>query len=704
MRIVIDMQGAQTVNRFREVGRYSLSLALAMTRNAGEHEIWLVLNGAFPESVFGIRHAFDGLISQERIRVFEIPAHVAEAERANAWRARAAEKIREYFLQQLKPDVVVLTSLFEGYEDDAVTSVGALATRLCTAVNLYDQIQLPNQRDELNNDTQREYYARKAASLKHADLLFTISEAARGTAIDTQQFLPNHVVNISAATDMAGSADVCIDPDAPQAIAEAVIRSVSDPKCREEPGENYLDQENDFAWDACAKRAINALEIMVREKRLARTSTEKLETISELVGAIAEINDSVKPKDSDLVRVADCLVFDTGCAAPKQLLLDISAIVQRDAKSGIQRVVRSLLREFVVNPPQDIDVRPIYYDGSHYKYASAFTATFTGKQSREVVDEIVDFRQDDIYLALDLNASLTAAVHDFHMHLQCRGIKIYFIVYDLLLVQHPEWWPVWTGVIFEAWLQSISEVATGLICISESVAEDVREWLEQNPPQRSSGPMVTSFHLGADVENSLPSKGIPKDAQALLNVFNAKPTFLMVGTIEPRKAHVQALAAFDILWGQGIDINLVIVGKQGWLVDHLVVKLRGHSGLNKRLYWLEGVSDEFLEKIYAASTCLLVASEGEGFGLPLIEGARHDKPIIARDIPSFREVAGGHALYFRGLSPRDLADTLTTWLGLYQRGMHPKSEGMHYLTWQESALQLKEQLGLKVTHYPVSPA
>jgi len=62
MRIVIDLQGAQSTSRFRGIGRYSLSLALAMARNAGKHEIWLALNSAFPESILFIRHAFEGLI------------------------------------------------------------------------------------------------------------------------------------------------------------------------------------------------------------------------------------------------------------------------------------------------------------------------------------------------------------------------------------------------------------------------------------------------------------------------------------------------------------------------------------------------------------------------------------------------------------------------------------------------------------------
>ena len=81
-------------------------------------------------------------------------------------------------------------------------------------------------------------------------------------------------------------------------------------------------------------------------------------------------------------------------------------------------------------------------------------------------------------------------------------------------------------------------------------------------------------------------------------------------------------------------------------IPTIVEKLRHHPELGKRLFWLEGISDEYLEKVYATCVCLIAASEDEGFGLPLIEAARHRIPILARDIPVFREVAGDHASYF----------------------------------------------------------
>jgi len=166
----------------------------------------------------------------------------------------------------------------------------------------------------------------------------------------------------------------------------------------------------------------------------------------------------------------------------------------------------------------------------------------------------------------------------------------------------------------------------------------------------------------------------------------------MVGTLEPRKGHVQVLEAFEQLWQAGHGVNLVIVGKQGWGVESFVERLCAHPELNKRLFWLEGISDEYLEKVYAASTCLIAASYGEGFGLPLIEAAQHKLPTIARDIPVFREVAGEHAYYFDGKSPDALAQSIKAWLTLHGADLHPKSNDMPWLTWKQSARQLFENI------------
>jgi hypothetical protein len=93
---------------------------------------------------------------------------------------------------------------------------------------------------------------------------------------------------------------------------------------------------------------------------------------------------------------------------------------------------------------------------------------------------------------------------------------------------------------------------------------------------------------------------------------------------------------------------LAIVGRPGWTVEELIEKLGRHPSLRTRLFWFEDVSDEYLHRIYRS------CSEGEGFGLPLIEAAQHKLLILARDLPVFREVADGHASFFNGCRLRRL--------------------------------------------------
>lgn len=391
---------------------------------------------------------------------------------------------------------------------------------------------------------------------------------------------------------------------------------------------------------------------------------------------------------SDLIRsIAKAMAFNRR-PDKRQLLLDVSVLAITDAKSGIQRVVRSIFMELLNCPPEGYSVRAIRFTNGQYHYANEFTAK-SGNIPCMGADEPIDFYQGDIYLSLDLNMNLTSQVEPIYKDLRNKGVELFFIVYDMLPIQHPEWWHDEISPMYRAWFEMISRNASGLCCISGAVAQEVSTWLSQNPPERAqSGPKVSSFHLGADLENSMPSLGLPDTSDEVLDAIQNSHSFLMVSTIEPRKGHRQTLDAFELMWDQGLDVKLVIVGRRGWLVDSLLQRINEHPENGKRLLWLDGISDEYLEKIYAASTCLIAASEGEGFGLPLIEAAQHRLPILARSLPVFKEVAGEHAHYFEGLSPQALAHAIQEWLALYLNNRHPQSTHLPWLNWKQSAQQL----------------
>lgn len=76
----------------------------------------------------------------------------------------------------------------------------------------------------------------------------------------------------------------------------------------------------------------------------------------------------------------------------------------------------------------------------------------------------------------------------------------------------------------------------------------------------------------------------------------------------------------------------------------------------------------------------------------MIEAAQKGLPIIARDIPVFREVAGEHAFYFNSFDSIGLAKEINEWLEFYKADQHAKSGEMPWLTWEQSAKHLEEAL------------
>lgn len=376
-------------------------------------------------------------------------------------------------------------------------------------------------------------------------------------------------------------------------------------------------------------------------------------------------------------------------ARPVTWHVDISNLAIRDAGTGIQRVVRHVLDELMARPPEGCRVEAIHLgDDGIFRYARDYSRKRYLAGEPFLPDEVVEFSPKDIYLGLDLVAHLIPAYIERYRSLRNRGVEIHFVLYDLLPLLRPDCFEPHLLPLFRRWYEAISEVADGVLCISKAVADEFEQWLHQSRPDRCRPLGIGWFHLGADLAVATTTKAQSRLEDATLLEIDASPTFLMVGTVEPRKGHAQSLDAFERLWADGIDANLLIIGKPGWLVEDLIDRLRTHPMRGKRLFWFDKAGDDLLLAAYHRASALLMPSEGEGFGLPLIEAAHHGVPLIARDLPVFREIAGEHAHYFRGHEGASLQQALEQWLELHAKGKAPASGDMPWLTWSECAAQL----------------
>lgn len=371
-----------------------------------------------------------------------------------------------------------------------------------------------------------------------------------------------------------------------------------------------------------------------------------------------------------------------------RLLVDVSAILHHDAQTGIQRVVRAVWSELSRHSGDDLLVLPVYATNAHgYCYAPV---DFLSRKHSDPGSEPVCARPGDKFLGLDLSAHLLPKYRRQLRAWRAHGATIHLIVYDLLPLLRPEWFNSAMVGHFRKWFDVLLQDVDQAICISDQVARDLREQLGRSEARRLS---IGRLQMSADIAATVPSNGTCSDVRRLLEQIRFRPAVLMVGTLEPRKGYDVAIAAFEHLWRTRPNDapDLIIVGKAGWKTTALQEYLRSHPESGRRFHWLEGVTDEGLCLFYGACCGVFVASQGEGFGLPLIEAALHRRHVLARDLPVFREQNAPNVRYFGTDSPEALARELMNLVEVADAGPPPVAPATPHWSW--CVERLLEELG-----------
>lgn len=341
----------------------------------------------------------------------------------------------------------------------------------------------------------------------------------------------------------------------------------------------------------------------------------------------------------------------------RRLFIDVSIVSRQDAGTGIQRIVRAISTQLLADPSPIWEIH--------------FMASSRGHPYREVswpitnmvAARIVPDKPGDVFLGLDFALDAVPRHQRQLLRWKENGVALWFVIYDLLPVQRPAWFSDQLVARFRRWLRAVAGMADGFLCISPPVDQDLRRTLFDRFGLSAHGNFRSAvFPMGWDLAATQPTVGIPPNFAELLEHLSGKRVALMVGTLEPRKGHEDILNAFETLWKWGSDSCLVIVGKPGWKTERLQRRLLNNVEMGVRLFWLSDASDEALGKFYDLCSGVIIASYGEGFGLPLIEAIGYGKPVLARDIPVFRLHEAKAVQFFSEIDPMALGEVIDRWL------------------------------------------
>ncbi len=209
--------------------------------------------------------------------------------------------------------------------------------------------------------------------------------------------------------------------------------------------------------------------------------------------------------------------------------------------------------------------------------------------------------------------------------------RIAIFVHDVIPLEFPQFQRQGTVAPFRDKLRRAFANADMLIYNSR----DTHERAERAMAAGARIPPGVVAHLGVDPVTPDATRLPPK-------LPPARPYFIAIGTIEPRK-NIGFL--LDVWQDLGADAPpLLICGARGWN-NRAVFDRLDALPVNGSVRELGVMSDGAVAAVLQGASALVFPSLAEGFGLPPVEAARLQIPVLCNDLPVLREVLGDNAVY-----------------------------------------------------------
>jgi glycosyltransferase involved in cell wall biosynthesis len=319
------------------------------------------------------------------------------------------------------------------------------------------------------------------------------------------------------------------------------------------------------------------------------------------------------------------------------VLYDLSEFLSSLLRSGVQRVVFQVARHWPV-PGQlvpvriDDDGRVLALPGKVLDLMAVYFGTSPGRP---------EAARDELWRLSHLGRALRPAdvgrcqgllnaevffhglrVGFYERFLRTWGSgKVFLLVHDLLPWLHPEWFSQKDFHHTFDYLRLLRSVRRVAFTAEQTRDDYLRRFLREPRPV---GPVIP---LGAD--------GLGTAAPAF---DPAGRRFAVLSTIEPRKNHLAVLDAFERLWADGVEAELLFVGRLGWVGAEARERL-ARARRQPRFRWLESASDEEIVRLVRGCRATIYPSRGEGFGLPPVEGLSLGVPaVVTASLPAVRMI------------------------------------------------------------------
>ena len=210
-----------------------------------------------------------------------------------------------------------------------------------------------------------------------------------------------------------------------------------------------------------------------------------------------------------------------------------------------------------------------------------------------------------------------------------RDVKAVFFVHDLLPITLPEYFREAEYERHRARMRNVARFASAAVVTTRTVAADLEAHMAELGRQ--------DLPIFARPTPISPTFSTPR---AIDRDLQRQPFFVLCSTIEPRKNHLTILAVWRALARRlgPATPKLLLVGTRGWHYAPIIDLIERSPALRDHVLEVNGLSTPGLKRLIDNAQALLMPSFGEGYGLPVHEALAAGAPVVASDIPAFREI------------------------------------------------------------------
>lgn len=340
----------------------------------------------------------------------------------------------------------------------------------------------------------------------------------------------------------------------------------------------------------------------------------------------------------------------SGAVTPPTLALDVSRLIWRVSAArlptGIDRVCLAYVEHYARRACAVVQYKGVFRLLSHRDSQQLFAllrdppARFRMHVARLLMRAALHGTRrsqhaGSVYLNVGHTGLDSAALPAWLAH---AGLRPIFMVHDLIPLTHPEYCRAGEDDKHRRRIEHLLACGAGVIGNS---ADTIAALSHFAALRGAAMPTTLVAPLGAGVRRQ--QRGTPP---------RLHPYFVMLGTIEGRKNHLIILNLWRTLAARhGAEApHLVIIGQRGWESEQAVDMLERCAPLRSLVTELPECGDAMLSAYLDHARALLFPSFVEGYGMPLIEALDQGTPVIASDLPVFRELVGDIPDY---LSPID---------------------------------------------------